>query len=49
MENDYKHNKIVFMGGDASGDAIKIPSVFVNYETGITLQVGTRSLCGQRA
>jgi len=43
MDNDYQHNKIVFMGNDGTGDDIKIPSVFVNYETGIALQAAMKT------
>ena len=39
MNNDYQSKKTVYMGNDGSGDDIKIPSVFVDYETGIALKV----------
>ena len=42
MDNQYHHNKRVFMANDGSGDDIKIPSVFVDYDTGMTLKV---SMC----
>ena len=34
------------MGNDGSGDDIKIPSVFVDYDTGMTLKVSMR--CSNR-
>ena len=34
------------MANDGSGDDIKIPSVFVDYDTGMTLKVGMR--CSNR-
>ena len=34
------------MGNDGSGDDIKIPSVFVDYDTGMTLKVSMR--CSSR-
>ena len=40
MDNQYRHNKRVFMANDGSGDDITIPSVFVDYDTGMTLKVG---------
>ena len=46
MDNQYHHNKRVFMANDGSGDDIKIPSVFVDYDTGMTLKVGMR--CSNR-
>ncbi len=46
MDNQYHHNKRVFMSNDGSGDDIKIPSVFVDYDTGITLKVSMR--CSNR-
>ena len=39
MDNQYHHNKRVFMANDGSGDDIKIPSVFVDYDTGMALKV----------
>ena len=39
MNNDYQSKKTVYMGNDGSGDDIKIPSMFVDYETGIALKV----------
>ena len=49
MNNDYKSKKTVYMGNDGSGDDIKIPSVFVDYETGITLQVRAFAVRPQHA
>jgi len=43
MDNQYHHNKRVFMSNDGSGDDIKIPSVFVDYDTGITLKTAIQS------
>ena len=37
MDNDYVRNDLTFMSG--SGGDIEIPSVFVDYETGVTLKV----------
>ena len=47
MDNQYDHYKKVFMANDGSGDDIKIPSVFVDYEIGMTLKVW-KSLCKQK-
>lgn len=46
MDNQYHKNKRVFMANDGSGDDIKIPSVFVDYDTGMTLKVSMR--CSNR-
>merc|ERR1712032_1288421 len=43
MDNQYHHNKRVFMANDGSGDDIKIPSVFVDYDTGMTLKTAIQS------
>ena len=46
MDNQYHHNKRVYMANDGSGDDITIPSVFVDYDTGMTLKVSMR--CSNR-
>ena len=46
MDNQYHDNKRVFMVNDGSGDDITIPSVFVDYDTGMTLKVSMR--CSNR-
>jgi len=43
MDNQYHHNKRVFMANDGSGDDIKIPSVFVDYDTGVMLKTALTS------
>ena len=48
MDSIYQNSKIIHMGDDGSGDDIKIPSVFVDYETGITLKVRTFVVHPQR-
>lgn len=43
MNHDFSSKKTVYMGNDGSGDDIKIPSVFVDYETGIALKLALKT------